>query len=54
MKWQRDAGSGMKSRMSGIFSAIKIKSIQQGQEPTELPWLGFGKLQEEIKQFMIR
>lgn len=44
----------MKSRMSGIFSATKIKSIQQVQEPTELPWLDFGKLQEEINQFMTR
>jgi len=54
MIWQIDAGSGTKSRMSGISSATKIKSIQQGRELIELPWLGFGRLQEETKQCMTR
>ena len=50
---QRDAGSDMRSKTSGISLATRIRSIQQGQELTEQPWLVFGKQQGETKRCMI-
>lgn len=51
---QRDAGSGMKSKMSGISSATRIRSIQQGRGLIEQPWLGFGRRQAGTRQCMTR
>ena len=51
---QRDAGSDMRSKMSGISSATRIRSIRRGRGLTELQWRGFGKRPAETRQFMIR
>jgi hypothetical protein len=39
--------------MSGIFLAIKIRSIQLGQEQIEQLQLDFGKQQEETNQSIV-
>lgn len=51
---QRDAGSDMRSKMSGISSATRIRSIRRGRGLTELQWRGFGKRLAETRQCMIR
>ena len=51
---QRDAGSVMKSKMSGISSATRIRSIRRGRGLTGLHWRGFGRRPVEIRLCMIR
>lgn len=52
--WQRDAGSVMRSKMSGISLATRIRSIRQGQGLIEQPWPGFGRRQAGTRLCMIR
>jgi len=51
---QKDAGSDMKSRTSGISLATRIRSIQRGQGLIEQPWLAFGRRPGETSQFMTK
>ena len=51
---QKDAGSDMKSRMSGTSLATRTRSIRQGQGLIEQPWLAFGRLPGEARQCMTK
>ncbi|MBA0688300.1 hypothetical protein Goari_006100 [Gossypium aridum] len=51
--FKRDVGSDMRSKRSGISSATRIRSIQQGLGPTEQPWLVSGKQRGETRRCMI-
>ena len=51
---QRDAGSDMRSRMSGTSLATRIRSTQQGQGLIEQPWLASGRLPGETRQCMTK